>query len=283
MKLVIGGIDSLIAGRYELRVCLNASYMSSVFQAWDRQQECFVVVKIAMNNSIVLNSVEYLKYEVLALKRLDHPRIVRLLDFGDINESTYFIVLEYIHGRELARNLESQGRLSLNGSISTGIQVLEGLEAIHQAGLVHQDIKPENLLVTSDGIKIIDLGTAKFVSLGDGNMKSLHDPGMTVGTLPYMSPEQACGKENVDIRSDIYSCGVLLYEMVTGLFPFPKFKEDGKALQYWGLPLRSFSEVELPIIIPDKVQEIIWHAMAVPRLLRYQTAEEMRMALLTVL
>ncbi len=281
MKFSVG---SLISDRYELVERLRSGGMGSVFKAWDFQEDSYVVVKIATHNSEYSSLVEYLKREAMALKRLndhhpDNPRIVRLLNAGDIGES-YFVVMEYIHGMDLRSHLNKTGPLPLDICVSVGVDMLEGLGAIHEEGLVHRDLKPENLMATRVGVKIIDFGLVRFISASDRQMKRLTNPGITVGTPLYISPEQALGRSDLDGRCDLYVCGVVLYELLTGVLPFPKFKEGER---YWNLPLRPFSEASPPVDIPDKVQAIVWKALQVDPDLRYQTAEEMRMALLAVL
>ncbi len=224
-----GGVGSLINERYQLVERFRASGMSSVFKAWDNKEQYSVVVKIATNNSKYSNLVECLKREAVALKRINNLRVVRLLDCGDIGES-YFVVLEYIHGMDLEKCLAC-GSLPLDICISVGIDVLEGLKAIHEEGMVHRDLKPENLIATRIGVKIIDFGLVISVPGADQEMTSLSNSGTAVGTLPYLSPEQARGFSNLDSRSDLYACGIVLYELMTGVVPFYEFEKEGK--MFW--------------------------------------------------
>ena len=275
-------VGSLVGDRYELVKPLSITTMSRVFKAWDHQQEHFVVVKITTNSSEHYGLVERLKREAIALKRLDHPRVVHLLDSGDVEES-YFVVLEYIHGMNLAACLYTTYLLPLDTAISIEVDMLEGLEAIHKEGLVHRDLKPENLMATRVGIKIIDFGLVKFVSAADRQMKQLTNPGTVFGTPQYLSPEQALGLSDVDARSDLYTCGVILYELLTGVLPFYKIFEGGRLIRRWDLPMRPFSSIWPSVHAPIKVQDIVWKALQANPANRYQTAEEMRMDLLAVL
>ncbi len=283
-------VGDLIGDRYELVKLLNKTSMSTVFKAWDRWQEYFVVVKIAINNSLVPNAVDCLKHEALALQRIGDPHVVHLFDYGDIGES-YFVVLEYLYGMDLrpclnmgkADKRENACPLPPSVALWVMIEVLDGLKAMHEEGLVHRDIKPENLMTTGDEIKIIDLGLVKFLSTADPDIKSLDIHGTATGTPPYLSPEQCQAADNLDCRSDLYACGVVLYELLTGVLPFPTPKERRKLLEYWKFPMLKFSEVSLAANIPDKVQDIVWKALEVDPANRYQTAEEMRMALLVEL
>jgi len=283
MQPVSDWIDRLICGRYELRECIYSSRMSNVFRAWDHKKECVVAVKIATNNLKYSNLVGSLKREAIALGRFNNPRVVRLLDFGTIGES-FFIVMEYVRGWSLADHLDRDGQLPLAICISMGIQILEGLKVIHSAGLIHCDLKPDNLMVTPDGIKIIDFGVVRFASAVDQKMNWTNDNSKHVtGTLPYLSPEQGQARfKDFDGRTDLYACGVVLYELMTGVYPFYEFEKEDQILGYWKQPLRPFSEVWPPVDVPKKIRKIVWKALEVDSGRRYQTAEEMRADLLAV-
>lgn len=269
----------LIGGRYELEKWISKGNMSNVFLAWDNQQNCRVVVKIATTNSVETDMVERLKLEGRALRRLNHPRIVRLLDSGNLGD-TSFIVLEYIEGVNLSKYIKENSPLPLHVSVSILTEVLECLGVIHQAGMVYRDLKPSNLMMTSAGIKIIDFGCVRFMSATNRPARALTNPGIVMGTAPFVSPEQAYNKNYLDGRSDIYACGVLLYKLLTNTFPFSRFEEGGMMLEYWEYPLRSFSAALPAFPVPGRVRAVVWKALAVDPNLRYQTATEMRAALL---
>lgn len=279
MGPILGG---LICDRYEVVDCLCKGRMSSVFKAWDHKEKLFVVVKFATNNFRDQDLVGHLKREAVALKRLDHPRIVRLLDCGYLGES-YFLVLEYISGLVVFHYLDKVAWLPPDISISIMVDVLEGLEVVHNSGMIHRDIKPQNLIITSDGVKIIDFGVVKFMPTENPAPNSVGNRRTAAGSLPYMSPEEICGIDGVNGRSDLFSCGVTLYQMLTGELPFYKFEPDGITVRprYWISPLREFSETSAQV--PRAVQEIVWKALAVNQNDRYQTAIEMRTALLAVM
>jgi serine/threonine-protein kinase len=281
MKFVVGEIGSVMAGRYQLEEHILTTEMSSVVKAWDKFEQRFVVIKITKDTVDCPALVRCLEREAEALQQIDSHRVVRFFDSGKIGAS-YFIVLEYIQGKDLFRYTEKPHTLSIEETISVGIDILEGLEAIHKAGVVHRDIKLENLITTRDGVKIIDLGLAVSTPTAEKIMDPLDNEGRVCGTPPYLSPEQACGKRDLDGRSDLYACGVVLYELLTGNVPFYKYTDSrGRMIKYWD-PLRPFSEIRLRVRVPDNVQEIIWKALKVDPKDRYQTAEEMRTALLSV-
>ncbi len=272
----------LIANRYELveRICITR--MNTVFKAWDFQQQRWVVVKIAITSVSNRRLIERLRCEARALQRLSHPRIVRLLDSGYYDDS-YFLVLEYLQGVDMSFYLKTHFLMSLHAVIVLGVELLEALEVVHQQGLVHRDIKPENIIITAGGIKLIDFGLVKFLNPDGRPQRRLTNPGFLMGTLPYLSPEQAYDGE-VDGRSDLYVCGIVLYEALTGTFPFADEEFiKGKALaRFWNTPMRMFSEAAPLEKIPDDVQAAVWKALSIDPDDRYQTAAEMREALLVV-
>lgn len=279
MRPILG---DLVCDRYEVVECLGKGRMSSVFKAWDQKEKRFVVVKFATNNHRDPDLVEYLKREAIALKRLDHPRFARLFDCGHLGES-YFLVLEYITGLVVLHCLDKVAWLPPDIAISVMVDVLEGLEVVHSNGMVHRDIKPQNLIITSNGVKIIDFGVVKFIPTDNSAPNFVGNRRTAVGSLPYMSPEEACGMDGVNGRSDLFACGVTLYQMLTGEFPFHRFESAVTSVKsrYWILPFREFSETSAQV--PYAVQEIVWKALAVNPDDRYQTAAEMRAALLAVM
>ncbi|HVY60233.1 MAG TPA: serine/threonine-protein kinase, partial [Planctomycetota bacterium] len=152
--------------------------------------------------------------EAQALARLNHPNIVRLISFLD-REDTYFIVMEFIEGQTIDKIMAQKGIIPSPDAAEWYTQVLAAMHYAHSLGIIHRDIKPSNICILNQQniVKVLDFGTAKMLGA-----QRLTQEGMTLGTLIYMSPEQICGRE-LDHRSDIYSLGVTLYEMVTGKLP----------------------------------------------------------------
>ncbi|MBI2037692.1 MAG: serine/threonine protein kinase [Candidatus Magasanikbacteria bacterium] len=254
--------------------------MGHVFKAWDCQNQFWVVVK-AIDKKHEL--VQRLKREADTLRRLNDPRIVRLLDCG-IDKDLYFLVLEYLEGKDLGMCIDTHDLvLTQEFCISIGVQILEGVEPMHTAGVVHRDIKPANVFLVSGQVKILDFGLVKLVNRPGPRRRMLTNYPVVIGTLGYLSPEQMRGEE-VDCRSDLYACGIVLYELLTGELPFYKTGEleykawkKAAAREYWERPLRPFPSI---FRVPKRVQEVVWKALAVDPANRYQTAQEMRLALL---
>lgn len=275
MELVKDWEGRFVSDRYELAEYLFVTETNSLFKAWDHYQQQYVIIKIAEANSKHL-----LKREVLALDRLKNfssPRIVRLVNHGNF-ENSYFIALEYIHGTNLYLYLDQMKRLPVDTCISVGVELLEGIEVLHKASLVHRDLKPTNLVISNVGVKIVDFGIAAFVSQTDHHLTWPKRSGHWVGTQPYLSPEQFFVYEDLDTRSDLYACGIILYQLLTGVLPFDEFFDEKNMAIYWDLPLRKF-----PVGIPERIQAIVWKALQVDRNLRYQTATEMKDFLLAEL
>lgn len=205
-----------IIGRYEVIGELGQGAMGMVYKAKDPLIEREVAIKTINLDIGHEEREEYEKrfyQEAKAAGKLNHPNIVTIYDVGKSDDVAY-MAMEFLEGQEL-RSIMNQGRLSVLQTLDTVIQVAEGLAYAHQYGVIHRDIKPSNIMVTQDGyIKITDFGIARIAS------SSVHTQvGVVLGSPKYMSPEQVLGKD-LDTRSDIFSLGVTLYEMLTGVAPF---------------------------------------------------------------
>ena len=214
-------IDELIrslGGRLDLEGEIGAGSMGRVFRAYDRKTGRTVAAKLVLARAgIDLDALLRFQQEGAILRSLDHPNIVRIYD-SFAEEHVGCIVMELLEGRSLARELDG-GPLELNRAKSIGLQVAEALSFAHSYGIVHRDVKPDNIMIVDDDrVKVTDFGIARILSV-DTLMGTVATTGMRVGTPLYMAPEQVKGRK-VDARSDVYGFGAVLYHMVTGRPPF---------------------------------------------------------------
>lgn len=206
-------LGSLVDGRYLVRARLAGGGMSTVYLATDRRLDRDVALKVLhphlANDASFL---ERLRREARAAASLSHPHVVGVLDQGEDGHTAY-LVMEYIKGHTLRDVLREKGALSPRLALALIDPVIEGLAAAHAAGLIHRDVKPENVLIADDGrIKVGDFGLARAVT-------ATTSTGSLIGTVAYLAPELVLGQA-ADARSDIYSAGVMLYEMLTGAQPY---------------------------------------------------------------
>jgi serine/threonine protein kinase len=212
-------------GNYDVRTLLGRGGMGEVYLAEDRDLRRKVALKVLPEElTRDTHPLQRFKQEARAASGLKHRNIITIYSVGQ-EDGVYFIAAEYVNGLTLRQRLMSSGRLELKDAIEIGIQVGSGLEAAHNAGIVHRDVKPENIMFESDGTaKLLDFGIAKLTeTLGPENVSSTQpfktEQGIILGTPAYMSPEQA-RHQPLDHRSDLFSLGVVLYEMITGKVPF---------------------------------------------------------------
>ena len=208
-------IGTKLDDRYEITEQIGSGGMADVYKAVDTVENRTVAVKILKDE--FSHNAEFLRRfrnESKAIAVLSHPNIVKIYDVG-LTDDVKFIVMEYIDGITLKDFIEQQGALRWKDALHFITQILRALQHAHDKGIVHRDIKPQNIMLFEDGtIKVMDFGIARFSRI-DG--KTLSDK--TVGSVHYISPEQARG-DMTDERSDIYSVGVMLYEMLTGKKPY---------------------------------------------------------------
>jgi CheY-like chemotaxis protein len=205
------------AGRYEIVRALGAGGMGAVYLAHDRELGEDVAIKTLHAELIGTDetATERLKAEARLARRISHRNVVRTHDFG-VCDGVCYVTMEFVEGMTVRQLLETRGRLAVASVLALGSQLAEALDVAHQQGVVHRDIKPQNLLLDAQGVlKVMDFGVARLVE----RTTVLTQAGMVVGTPAYMSPEQLLAEE-VDGRSDLYAAGVVLYECLTGRLPF---------------------------------------------------------------
>lgn len=255
-------------GRYEIQEVIGVGGMAVVYKAYDNIDDRTVAVKILKEEYLANEEFRRrFKNESKAIAVLSHPNIVKVynVSYGD---RLQYIVMEYVEGITLKEYIEQQGRLGIKETVHFTMQILRALQHAHDKGIVHRDIKPQNILLLSNGnIKVTDFGIARF-SYSD--TKTMTDS--AIGSVHYISPEQARG-DTTDDRADIYSVGVVLYEMLTGQLPFQSDNSVSVALMQ--LQTDPKRPRELNSSIPVGLEQIVMHAMQKNVKDRYLTAAEM--------
>ncbi|CAN5599761.1 hypothetical protein BH20ACT15_BH20ACT15_11710 [soil metagenome] len=223
---------TVLSGRYRIESKLGSGGMSTVYLAQDEVLDRPVAVKLLHREiSEEADQLERFRREARTAARLSHPNLVGVIDAGE-DEGRPYIVFEYVQGDTLKKRITEQGGLKVDEAVAYGIEIGRGLIAAHGRKLVHRDVKPQNVLIDPDGrAKVTDFGIARSL---EG--KGMTATGRVLGTTDYVSPEQAMG-EDVDERSDVYSLGVVLYEMLTGDVPFSAETQVGVAMKHVNEPL----------------------------------------------
>jgi len=251
---------------YKIVSELGRGGMGIVYKAEDTNLDRIVAIKILPPQIVTTDEDQArFKREARAAAALNHPNIATVHDLGETEDGQTFIVMEHVGGLSLSEKL-NQGPLEIETAVTLASQIAEGLSIAHQSGIVHRDVKPSNMMLTEDGrIKILDFGLAKLTGGID-----ITKAGSTIGTAAYMSPEQARGEE-VDHRTDIWSVGVVLYEMLTGKRPF--VAEYDAALAYSILNTEPESVSSIRTGVKPELEQIINRAMAKGFDERYPTME----------
>src|ERR671938_116667 len=260
-------IDSVFDGRYRILRKLGAGGMANVYLAEDQELGRRVAIKILDDRHAADDSFrERFRREAKNAAGLSHPNIVSIYDRGEA-EGTYYIAMEYLSGRSLKELIVSRGPTPIRIAIDYTRQILAAVGFAHRNGIVHRDIKPHNVVVDADGrLKVTDFGIAR------SGASQMTEVGSIIGTAQYLSPEQAKGAP-VDQRSDVYSVGIVLYEMLTGQVPFT----GDTPLE---IAMKHLSEVPVPPSelrpeVPHDLDLVVLRALAKDPAERYQTAEDM--------
>ena len=216
MTDAINSVRSL-AARYAIQRELGSGGMATVFLGWDVKHKRQVAVKILKPELSVSLGAERFLREIETTANLRHPHIVPLYDSGEVHGALYY-VMPFVEGESLRERLKRDGQLPLDDAIRIAREVAGALSYAHARGVVHRDIKPENILLESGHAVVTDFGIARAVR--EAGTESLTGAGISLGTPAYMSPEQAAGEREIDGRTDLYSLGCVLYEMLGGQPPF---------------------------------------------------------------
>jgi len=276
----------VIAGKYELVRQIGAGGMGEVWAAHHRRIDRHVAIKFPDVNLVKRPEIRgRFLAEARILGRLQHPNIVDVLDFGELDDEGLFLVFELLDGTSLDAHIQEMGRLASRNAVHLGIEICRGLAFAHDAHVIHRDLKPANIFLhrAPDGrmrVKILDFGISKAIGDGDENL-SLTGSGAVVGTPAYMSYEQAKALPDIDARSDVWNVGVLLYEMLSGLPPF-------EAKTFSSTIAKIVSEPVAPIstwgaIVPIELENIVQRCLAKERNDRFQSAHALVVALEAVM
>ena len=267
----------ILGNRYEIIEKVGNGGMATVYKATDLVLKRYVAVKVLRDE--FTTDEEFIKRfetEAQSAAKLVHPNIVSIFDVG-IDDGIYYIVMELIQGKTLKEIiLEERGPLPWKWSVNVAIQIASALEMAHKNNIIHRDIKPHNIIITEDGIaKVTDFGIAKAVS-----NSTITAFGKTIGSVHYFSPEHARGGYT-DAKSDLYSLGVVMYEMVTGRVPFDADTPVSVALKH--MQEEPVPPIEVNTHLPEAVNKIILKALKKDPMLRYQTSTELLQDLRTAL
>lgn len=262
-------LGRILGGRYELEEKIGSGGMAIVYKARCHLLKRHVAVKVLRPELVEDEEfVARFKRESQAAASLSHPNIVNIYDVGEEN-GIYYIVMEYVKGKTLKEYIREKGKLDWEEAVRIAIQICSALKHAHKNGIIHRDIKPQNILVSEDGtVKVTDFGIARAVTSATVTMAGAN----VMGSVHYFSPEQARGG-HVDAKSDLYSLGIVLYEMVTGTVPFEGDTAVSVALKH--IQEKVKPPEELNPDIPKSLQDVIEKAIEKDQNKRYQTAGEM--------
>jgi serine/threonine-protein kinase len=274
-----------VAGQFRIVEKIGKGGMGAVYRAEQPDMNRYVAIKILHSRYLSRSDlVSRFRREARAMSQLSHPNTARVFLYGQLDDGACYFVMEHLVGQNLAQIVRTEGAMAPERAIRIMVQVCGALEEAHQAGIIHRDLKPENIFITTQGgirdfPKVLDFGLAKVTErqMRPGSMV-LTQQGMVFGTPEFMSPEQAHGK-TLDARSDIYSLGIILYELLTGKLPF----DAKQPIEYIQLHANAtpipLSERLREVSFPPGLEEVVMKALAKNPADRYASAAEFAAAL----
>ena len=271
-------IGAVLSGKYRIDERLNEGGMGTVYRATHVLMEKTVAIKV-LRPSLAADEkiVARFSREARAASRISHPNTLSVTDFGEDENGVVFLVMEFLSGRTLKQLIRDEGPLPLTRVVEIVRQVGDALNAAHQQGVVHRDLKSDNIMlldtVAGDHAKVLDFGIAKINEPEGRDTGSLTAPNLVIGTPQYMSPEQCSQETEIDSRSDIYSLGVILYEMLVGHVPFAADSPTMVMMKHLQEPVPSVLDERSDL--PASVARVIARAMAKLPGNRYQTIAEL--------
>ncbi len=274
-------IGTIVDGKYLVHQVIGQGGMGTVYEAEHRTTGRRVAMKVLKpEHAAKPESVARLQQEARIVGQLQHPNITEVIDISQLRDGTHYLVMELLRGETLARSIEQRGALGPREVVHVAVQVLAALTAAHARGVVHRDMKPDNIFLSEkSGVvhaKILDFGISKATS-PDEAPHHLTRTGMVMGTPYYMAPEQAMGERQLDGRVDVWGVGVMMYEALTGVRPFVAKNYNALLVQILTVqpaPLESLNPAVQPALAA-----VIRHALEKKRDQRFRTAEEFRAAL----
>ncbi len=278
-------LGRVLGGRYHLTELIGAGGMASVFRATVDGSPTPVAVKV-LHPSLAADPsfVKRFRLEARTAASVAHDNAVIVLDHG-VDHGLPFMVMELLRGRDLASLIAAEGRLPPWRALDLTAQICDVLSLAHRLGILHRDLKPENVVILGsppgEHVKVLDFGLAKIYAPKPGAevTAGITRHGVALGTPAYMSPEQ-CGAEKLDQRSDVYACGVLLFQMLTGRVPFEGRTEYETMVQHLTHPPPSLRELDASI--PEAVERAVLKALAKKPAQRFQTARHFQETLLRI-
>ena len=269
--------QELFAGRYRLEGLVGSGGMANVYKAYDEKADMTVAIKMLKDEH--KEDMEFLRRferEASAVISLSHPNIVQSYDAGTDENGVSYIVLEYVEGMTLKEYIKVRGCIPPRETVNIAGQVLDALQHAHENGIIHRDVKPQNVMISGSSVKLTDFGIARDASSTTRTFAGTN----VIGSVHYISPEQARG-DDVAAESDIYSCAVMVYEMLTGTVPFAGDNTVAIALKH--LQEEMLPPIDVNPKIPQSMSDVVMKGAAKDISYRYHSAVDMKKDLLRAL